>query len=243
MQHLPIHPRLRHPLTGEPLRAVGFSRRGPIWPILGAAEGGEGGSGEGSSSGEGSAGDGAAGAGEGEGGKPGEGSGELGEGGKRALQEERDSRKAAERRAKAAEAELEKHRKASQSDQEKALDTARKEGESAADERWKTRTVSAEVRAAAAALKFHDPRDAVVQLHGQLGDITVDDDGEVDGKAIEKLLADLKERKPYLVDEGKQTTAPARDAGLGAAGNGSSAANVQPGIGRLRHAYETSGKK
>lgn len=37
MQHLPTHPHLRHPLTGEPLRAVGFSRRGPIWPILGAA--------------------------------------------------------------------------------------------------------------------------------------------------------------------------------------------------------------
>lgn len=38
MHHLPIHPRHRHPLTGEPLRAVGIGKRGPIWPIMGASE-------------------------------------------------------------------------------------------------------------------------------------------------------------------------------------------------------------
>lgn len=32
---LPAHPTLRHPRTGEPLRAVGWGRRGPIWPVLG----------------------------------------------------------------------------------------------------------------------------------------------------------------------------------------------------------------
>lgn len=35
MKHLPIHQTLVHPRTGLPLRAVGFSRRGPIWPIIG----------------------------------------------------------------------------------------------------------------------------------------------------------------------------------------------------------------
>lgn len=35
MKHLPAHPWLVHPRTGVPLRAVGFSRRGPIWPIIG----------------------------------------------------------------------------------------------------------------------------------------------------------------------------------------------------------------
>ncbi len=35
MRHLPKHPRLVHPRTGLPLLAVGFSRRGPIWPIIG----------------------------------------------------------------------------------------------------------------------------------------------------------------------------------------------------------------
>jgi hypothetical protein len=35
---LPVHPTLRHPRTGAPLRAVGFTRSGrAMWPILGAA--------------------------------------------------------------------------------------------------------------------------------------------------------------------------------------------------------------
>jgi hypothetical protein len=32
---LPIHPTLRHPRTGAPLQALGWGRRGPIWPVLG----------------------------------------------------------------------------------------------------------------------------------------------------------------------------------------------------------------
>ncbi|GAA3455885.1 hypothetical protein GCM10018962_77190 [Dactylosporangium matsuzakiense] len=35
MSTLPTHPTLRHPRTGEPLRAIGYGRRGPIWPVLG----------------------------------------------------------------------------------------------------------------------------------------------------------------------------------------------------------------
>lgn len=35
---LPVHPTKRHPRTGEPLRAVGITRRGQImWPVLGAS--------------------------------------------------------------------------------------------------------------------------------------------------------------------------------------------------------------
>jgi hypothetical protein len=48
---LPTHPTLRHPRTGEPLRAVGVSRRGPIWPILGG-DGTNGGQGSGQAGGE-----------------------------------------------------------------------------------------------------------------------------------------------------------------------------------------------
>lgn len=48
---LPVHPRLRHPLTGEPIVAVGFRKSGsPIWPIIGASEGD--GSGEGGDDGK-----------------------------------------------------------------------------------------------------------------------------------------------------------------------------------------------
>ncbi len=37
MTTLPSHPYLTHPRTGERLRAIGFTRRGPIWPQLGAS--------------------------------------------------------------------------------------------------------------------------------------------------------------------------------------------------------------
>jgi len=42
---LPVHPTLRDPRTGEPLRALGFFRGRPLWPIMG-------GSGEGESGGD-----------------------------------------------------------------------------------------------------------------------------------------------------------------------------------------------
>lgn len=75
MNTLPTHPALRHPHTGEPLRAVGVLNGRPIWPVIGAAEddnnsggtgnaGGAGGTGQGSSGAAGGAG-GSGGAGEG----------------------------------------------------------------------------------------------------------------------------------------------------------------------------------
>lgn len=51
--HLPIHPTRRHPLTGQPLQALGFRADGrTIWPIMGgdetAGQGADQGAGEGS---------------------------------------------------------------------------------------------------------------------------------------------------------------------------------------------------
>jgi hypothetical protein len=37
MTNLPLHPNLTHPRTGERLRAIGITSRGPIWPQLGAS--------------------------------------------------------------------------------------------------------------------------------------------------------------------------------------------------------------
>jgi hypothetical protein len=37
MTALPLHPHLTHPRTGERLSAIGVTRRGPIWPQLGAS--------------------------------------------------------------------------------------------------------------------------------------------------------------------------------------------------------------
>lgn len=37
MTAFPLHPYLTHPRTGERLRAIGVTRRGPVWPQLGAS--------------------------------------------------------------------------------------------------------------------------------------------------------------------------------------------------------------
>jgi hypothetical protein len=96
---LPVHPTKRHPRTGEPLQAVGFTRRGRVmWPVLGASpdDGGAGDAGGGSSGGTGDAG------GEGD---PPEG---LGDAGKKALDAMKVERNAARQELKSVKDELAK---------------------------------------------------------------------------------------------------------------------------------------
>ncbi|WBB73244.1 hypothetical protein O7602_26750 [Micromonospora sp. WMMD1128] len=92
---LPMHPTLTHPKTGAPIRALGMRRNGQaIWPVLGAAPD-DGSEGEGGGDSGGPEGD----KPEGESGKPGgEGDKPLGPGGEKALREEREARKALEKR-------------------------------------------------------------------------------------------------------------------------------------------------
>ena len=69
---LPTHPTLVHPRTGEPLRAVGIGRRGPIWPVLGGDGTGDGGGQQGGQAGGNNTGGGAGGqGGDGSGGQQG----------------------------------------------------------------------------------------------------------------------------------------------------------------------------
>lgn len=95
--------------------------------------------------------------------------------------------------------ELDRLKAEGQTEQEKAVEKARKDADTAArtDERqrWATRILHAELKAAAGG-RFADPADALrlVDLEG----ITVADDGTVDDKAITKRLEDLLEAKPYL---------------------------------------------
>lgn len=228
MSHLLTHPYLRHPLTGEPLQAVGVSRRGPIWPIIGAAEGDPPPADPPSADPpkhdppkpadppESTF-------------KPPESQADL----DRII----NDRLARERAKYSDYADLKKkaqaHDKAledAKSEQDKAVDAARKEGESAAIERANTRLVNAEVRALAAAAKFHDPTDAISQLRGtgKLDGVKIADDGTVDSDAVQALLKDLAEAKPYLVvdDSGKpapsfgggpRKTEPTRAGSLGEA--------------------------
>lgn len=91
------------------------------------------------------------------------------------------------------------------------------------------RLVRAEVKAAAAG-KLADPADAPRFI--DLSKIKVGDDGEPDAKQIKKAIEDLLKEKPYLA--GKQ---PWGDVGGG--GHDQAPADVQPGMDRLRHAYNT----
>lgn len=136
----------------------------------------------------------------------------LGEAGKRALEAERSSRRAAENRAKELEKELTKFRESSMSEQEKAIAAAKREAMTEAGAAFNRRLVQAEVRAVAAG-KLADPEDAVRFL--DLDEFAVGDDGEVDKKAITKKLDELVKAKPYLA---AGATRPTGDADQGARG-------------------------
>lgn len=93
---------------------------------------------------------------------------------------------------------------AAKTEAEKAVDAARVEGEKTATEKANARIVRAEAKALAATAKFRDPADAVAFL--DLSKVTVNEDGDVDAKALGVALADLAKEKPYLVDDGKGGT-------------------------------------
>lgn len=128
----------------------------------------------------------------------------LGAAGQTALARERTAARDANRRAKAAEAELAKLREASMSDQEKAVAQARREADEAArvDERGKagSRLVAAEFRAALAG-RLDDKRlpDVIGRLdHRQF----LTEDGEVDEKAVRAFADALAPARPPSFDGG-----------------------------------------
>ena len=124
------------------------------------------------------------------------------------LAAERDKRQAAEKRAKAAEAELEKRKAASMSEQEKAIADARAEARKEALSTATDRLVRAEIKATAAD-RLADPGDAVAHLRDSGGlERFVDEDGEVDLKAVSSAIDDLVKSKPYLARQAKPGALP-----------------------------------
>lgn len=137
--------------------------------------------------------------------------GDLGDAGKRALDEERNARKTAEKAARDAKAELDKLRKDSMSDQEKAIADAKAEVRQEVLAQANSRLLRAEVRAAAAG-KLADPDDAARLLDL---DSFVDDEGDIDSKAIKSAIDKLVAAKPYL------SAKPGSGSGEGGARGGS----------------------
>lgn len=112
--------------------------------------------------------------------------------------------------------ELEELKKAGQSDQEKAVTAAAKEADTKAraDERTKSadRILRLEIKAAAAG-KLADPNDAILLVDRD--GLSVNDDGQVDEKAIAKRIDDLLTAKPYLAAASKDDDGKRRRPDLG----------------------------
>lgn len=170
---------------------------------------------------------------------------DLGEAGKKALAQERQARKEAEKAAKAAEKErddiksrLEKLEADAMSEQEKAIEKARKEAADEARqqerERFSTLLVEKEAKVVAAT-KLADADD--IRLL-DLSSFKVNDDGSIEGD-VSKAVDDLLESKPHLAAKGQK---PTGSADQGARPTKTADPDVKPGIGRLQNAYAESGK-
>lgn len=89
-------------------------------------------------------------------------------------------------------------------------DRIRREATAEATAKANARIVRAEIKALAAG-KFADPADAVAFL--DLTEFEVDDDGEVDSEAITAALTDLLSRKPHLAASGTRRFQGGADGG------------------------------
>jgi len=125
------------------------------------------------------------------------------------LARERDRRQAAEtelKKLRKAEQELEKLREATATEAERAIAAAKAEGRTEALSVANARIVKAEIKAAASGV-MQDPDDALAHIDASTFD--VDDDGNVDTKAIAAEVQRLVKSKPYLGVGAKPAPLPA----------------------------------
>lgn len=119
------------------------------------------------------------------------------------LAKERKARQAAEKVAKANQARLDQLEEANKTENEKAIDKARKDGETEATAKANLKIAKMAIRAAAMS-KFADPSDAVGEIDASK--FEVDDDGDVDEKAINAELDQLLKRKPHWAKVEKKSS-------------------------------------
>lgn len=171
--------------------------------------------------------------------QPATGEAALGEAGKAALDRERDARQAAEDRARTAEQELTALREGSQSEQERALNAAKREAGKERDLFWeaKFREVVAEGALRGAGIRSEKML-RLALLAPAFVNLKVDDTGAVQG--VEAAIESFKSDYPEAFG-----AAPAAGPGgsWGGAEGGTSTGPVNPGIDRVRRAYETNSTK
>jgi hypothetical protein len=221
---LPVHPTIRDPRNGDPLRAIGVTSRGPVWPVMGGD--GTDDDGPGDDAGSDSTDDDQAdtdddGANADD--DP-DGADQLGDPGKKALAAMKEQRNAARAEArgfrqlanelgvKNAE-ELKKligKGKPADNPDQPDVDQIRREALATATRSANERILRAEVKAAAAG-KLADPADALQFL--DLSTIDVDDDGTVDPDQVAEAIADLVKKKPYLAAQGARKWQGGADGG------------------------------
>jgi hypothetical protein len=82
---------------------------------------------------------------------------------------------------------------------EKAVKKAADEARAEVTGQTNNRLVRAEIKAAAAALGFHNPGVAATQLADKFAGVKVSDTGDVDEAAVKALVEQLAKDEPYLV--------------------------------------------
>lgn len=142
----------------------------------------------------------------------------LGEGGKRALQAERERAKAAERKSEELQARLEELENASKSDQEKALAQARKEGETEAQGRYEALIRRTRVESALVAAGVADSPAGVATFLAEHPGLKVTEEGDVDGLA--DALETFRTAHPALFAPATPPPPPPASADGGARGSG-----------------------
>lgn len=196
-----IHPSLLHPVTGEPLKAVGVVNGRPVWPVLGGAEGDDA-----DDSADDDANDDSTDEDDSDDDKGGKGDEKKPEDDPTSIEYWKKRSRLNEREAKKAKRERDALAAAGKDDKkdDDAPDPEKIKADAKAEARAEVLRDRVSDKIEAKARKFADPEDAVAILLRQNDIEDFIDDGKVDVDAITEALTDLAKKKPHLLAKGKR---------------------------------------
>jgi flagellar biosynthesis GTPase FlhF len=135
---------------------------------------------------------------------------QVGDAGKKAIEEERKARREAEKQLKALNAELEQFRQQSMTDAEKAIEAARQEARAQALAEVGSKVAAAEIRAAASGRLEADQLDLL--LENLNVSRFIGEDGEVDREAVSRFVDGIAPKASLAprgaLDQGARTSMP-----------------------------------